>query len=240
MKKMVIVPFRMLEDMERIKSEHRPRLPPNPQVVHTADLRQDMDSVLQQDHLSESEKAQQYGETLQKLQHAHKKALSYNSTPTSSESQPPPPTTDPVDISIRDRVVDSVPQTLQRKAKLLLNLIEKHPHMRWDHQGVLEYQGKPVAGSNVIDLVNDVIRQRKGSKPKGWEQFAKGLRDINAPQEVVGNRQRWTYMQKADEDGDVWEDASFTLPPTPPPSSKKKYKTKGTTSFPSSSSWEAY
>jgi len=59
--------------------------------------------------------------------------------------------------------------------------------MRWDHQGVLKYQGKPVAGSNVIDLVNDVIRQRKRSKPKGWEQFAKGLRDIN--QEVVGNRQ---------------------------------------------------
>ena len=43
MKKMVIVPFRMLEDMERIKSEHRPKLPPNSHVVHTVDLRQDVD-----------------------------------------------------------------------------------------------------------------------------------------------------------------------------------------------------
>ena len=40
--------------------------------------------------------------------------------------------------------------------------------------------------SNIIDLVNDVIRHRNGSEPTGWQAFAEGLRDMNIPQDVIG------------------------------------------------------
>ena len=54
--------------------------------------------------------------------------------------------------------------------------------------------GKPVAGSNIIDLVNDVLKQRKDTEPRRWEPFAEVLRDMNVPQDFVGNKKRWEWM----------------------------------------------
>ena len=48
-------------------------------------------------------------------------------------------------------------------------------------------------------MVNDVIRHRKGSEPTGWQAFAEGLRDMNIPQDVIGNRERWDWMHRAPE-----------------------------------------
>ena len=46
-------------------------------------------------------------------------------------------------------------------------------------------------------MVNDVIRHRKGSEPTGWQGFAEGLRDMNNPKDVIGNRERWDWMHRA-------------------------------------------
>ena len=48
-------------------------------------------------------------------------------------------------------------------------------------------------------MVNAVIRHRKGSEPTGWQAFAEGLRDMNIPQDVIGNRERWDWMHRAPE-----------------------------------------
>ena len=48
-------------------------------------------------------------------------------------------------------------------------------------------------------MVNDAIRHRKGSEPTGWQAFEEGLRDINIPQDVIGNRERWDWMYRAPE-----------------------------------------
>ena len=48
-------------------------------------------------------------------------------------------------------------------------------------------------------MVNDVIRHRKGSERTGWQAFAEGLRDMNIPQDVIGNRERWDWMHHAPE-----------------------------------------
>ena len=52
----------------------------------------------------------------------------------------------------------------------------------------LNFMANP--GSNIIDLVNDVIRHHKGSEPTGWQAFAEGLREMNIPQDVIRNRER--------------------------------------------------
>ena len=75
MKKMAIVPYKLLEEMNRWKTEHRPKLPPNPVVVQTVTLQKEMESVLNRNDLSEAEKAQQYGQTLQKCQTIREKIL---------------------------------------------------------------------------------------------------------------------------------------------------------------------
>ena len=54
----------------------------------------------------------------------------------------------------------------------------------------------PVAGSNVVDLVNDLLRKRK-TDPTGWQPFARQLRAMNLPMELVGNVTRRAYIRQA-------------------------------------------
>ena len=206
MKKMAIVPYKMLEEMNRWKTEHRPQLPPNPDVVQTVSFQKDMESVLQRQDLSETEKVQQYGQALHKFQAAHEKAL----TPPVPTEAPLPPTT-PAAQTTDEHILESVPPSSRRKAKLLLQMLRRHPDVSYNEQGELQYLGKAVSGSNIIDLVNDVIRNRKSSEPQGWQVFSKALKDVNVPQEYVGNRKRWTYMQRG-------------APSHPPPSILMKVK----------------
>ena len=91
------------------------------------------------------------------------------------------------------RILDSVPQTIQRKAKLILSILRNHSNaLSWDEDGTVNVYGKPIRGSNITDLVNDVLRHRKGSEPTGWWFFAEALREINVPKYVVGNRESGT------------------------------------------------
>ena len=53
----------------------------------------------------------------------------------------------------------------------------------------------PVAGSNVVDLVNDLLRKRK-TDPTGWQPFARQLRAMNLPMELVGNVTRRAYIRQ--------------------------------------------
>ena len=41
-----------------------------------------------------------------------------------------------------------------------------------------------------------MIRHRKGSEPTGWQPFAEGLREMNIPQDVIGNRDRLDWMHR--------------------------------------------
>lgn len=186
---MAIVPFKLWEDMKRWKEEQiqKPRLPPNPTVSATASLQRDLSSVMANDDISEAEKSQLYGQTLHKFKTAHQKALKATSVPSTA--------TLPLGHSkINQHILDSVPSTMKRKAQLLLSILQDHPNMSWDEDGTMKLYGKPIQGSNIIDLVNDVLRHRKGSEPTGWQSFAEGLREMNIPQDVVGNRERWDWM----------------------------------------------
>ena len=96
-------------------------------------------------------------------------------------------------------VIDSVPSTMKRKAQLLVSLLNNNPNVSWKVDGTVKRYGKSIPGSNIIDLVKDVIRHRKGSQPTGWQALAEGLRDMNIPQDVIGNRERWDWMLRAPE-----------------------------------------
>ena len=130
-----------------------------------------------------------------------------------------------------DLILESVPPSSRRKAKLLLQMLRRHPDVSYNEQGELQYLGKAVSGSNIIDLVNDVIRHRKSSEHQGWQVFSKALKDVNVPQEYVGNRKRWMYMQRGDpsphssptadsDEGEEFFETSTYMPETPPPDRK--------------------
>ena len=61
---------------------------------------------------------------------------------------------------------------------------------------VVEHKGVAIRGSNAVDLVHDLLRNRKTPDPVGWQQFANQMRAANIPMELVGNVTRRLYLQK--------------------------------------------
>lgn len=207
---MTVVPVQLLEEIKRIKAEQmqNPRLPPNPQVTDVAQQQSKMHDILENSTLSESEKAQRYGETLFKLQNSLEKVkVPGNNIPLDYNQKA-------VSDTMQDRILQSVPKTMQRKASLLLDMLKDNNNLTWNNQGVVTYKGTQIPGSNIIDLINDTLRQRKGVQPKGWETFSKVLNETNVPQEVVGNLARWRWMHKHDDSNhsDSENEVSFSTP----------------------------
>ena len=91
-------------------------------------------------------------------------------------------------------VVDTVPKTMQGKARRLMERLKRD--IAWTARGELIHEGVPVAGNNVVDLVNDLLRKRK-TDPTGWQPFARQLRAMNLPMELVGNVARRDYIRQA-------------------------------------------
>ena len=90
-------------------------------------------------------------------------------------------------------VVDTVPKTMQAKARRLMEHLKRD--IAWTAHGELIHEGVPVTGSNVVDLVNDLLSKRK-TDPTGWQPFARQLRAINLPMELVGNVARTSYIRQ--------------------------------------------
>ena len=55
------------------------------------------------------------------------------------------------------------------KAKKLIDRLKTE--ISWTDRGKLLQDGTPVPGSNMVDLVNDVLRKRRNSDPVGWQAF---------------------------------------------------------------------
>ena len=94
---------------------------------------------------------------------------------------------------IETDVVVIVPKTRQAKARRLMEHLKRD--VAWTACRVLIHEGVPVAGSNVVDLVNDLLRKRK-SDPTDWHPFARQLRAINLPMELLGNVARRAYIRQ--------------------------------------------
>ena len=99
------------------------------------------------------------------------------------------------DDNVTKEVVESVPKSMERRAKVLMKRLKRSNEVSWNERGELILNGKSLPGSNVADLVNDILRKRKTVRPPvGWQAFAKQLRTMNVPREVVGNPTRWSFM----------------------------------------------
>ena len=68
----------------------------------------------------------------------------------------------------------------------LVEKMKSSPDISWNEKGELKNKGETVQGSNVVDLINDVLRKRKYFNPQGWETFGEALREANVPQYLIG------------------------------------------------------
>ncbi len=184
---MALIDPRLLEHLQ----QHLSQPSTNPTLKTMSSLDDRLKDVLSKSHVSEDAKVKEYNQTLQRYLTYEDKYLSPHPS-TSTVSTP----------SVEDQwekdILASVPINAKKKAQLLLNRIKASGGtMSWNAQGELLVKGQPVVGSNILDLVNDVLRKRQHFNPRGWEQFAQALRDTNVPQDLIGHPDRWAYIQQA-------------------------------------------
>ena len=93
-------------------------------------------------------------------------------------------------------IVATIPKSLHIMAHMLTARLKKM--VNWNDRGELLHDGVAIPGSNITDLVHDLVRRRKTFDAIGWRQLASHLRSSNIPMELVGNAARREHIQKGE------------------------------------------
>ena len=54
----------------------------------------------------------------------------------------------------------------------------------------MSYQDRENTDSNIADLINDQMRSRKTFNNRGWLPFTDALKEMNVPNDLIGNPRR--------------------------------------------------
>ena len=89
-------------------------------------------------------------------------------------------------------IISAVPKPWQNKARSLLRHItaDASTDIRWDHRGTVSVNGLPIPNSHITDLINDVVKPKKGFHPTGHKEFYDALLRMNVPLGLVWNSKR--------------------------------------------------
>ena len=251
MKKMVLVDPRMLESLRSSSSSTSSSGLVQPVVNQSLkELDGSMKDILDSETLDVGDKAKAYYQILHRYLH---RVDQYKSQPIGTlkldnESKvddiPVEETEKRKEISEEDvsEIINTLPQKFREKGRWFLRKISSSSDLTWNDLGQLIVRGKRIKGSNITDLLNDVIRPRvKRTKPPvGWNELAKEIKRKNIPKEFIGNNQRWDdlskissssassgeelFSKRASEESDE-EEESFS---TPASHTKKRRKRKTT------------
>ena len=182
-RKMALVDPRLLKSL-------RENPTPLPDAIDTAlrDLNAEMTSILDGSDADESEKVRLYNQALLRYNDMTK-ARSAKPIPVVVEVKKEAAATTASVVEPTD-IVGTLPKTLQMKGRQLLSAVT------WNERGELIHKGVAIRGSNAVDLIHDLLRNRKTPDPVGWQQFANQMRAANIPMELVCNVTRRLYLQK--------------------------------------------
>ena len=175
------------------QTQGRPKPPVEQRVKVMDTLDKKMESILEREDLSTEERLKLYDQSFTRYLNVHD---DYRPRPMVSKVSTSPPAVIETEIedAIEEEILESVPKTMKTKAELLVRKMKADPNIAWSEKGELKYKGETVRGSNVVDLVNDVLRKRKYFNPQGWETFGEALREANVPQDLIGHEDRWKYI----------------------------------------------
>ena len=127
--------------------------------------------------------------------------------------------TEPSD-EIETDITDSVPATMKSRARQLIKKLKSNKDLvGWNEQGQMVFKGRSVPSTNIVDLVNDSLRQRKNFNPDGWELFSKVLGHLNVPEGIVRNENRLGIVREYKTKG-----IPDNLPTTPRVQQEKRKK----------------
>ena len=99
----------------------------------------------------------------------------------------------------KDKVVDEVlhliPPTLKNDAENLMKRIKDDDVISWTPRGEVSIHGEKIIGSNIGDLIADVIRSTKKPMPER-QTFLKALLEMNTPEVMIKNKSALQEFRK--------------------------------------------
>src|SRR6218665_3905574 len=96
---------------------------------------------------------------------------------------------------IESMLLDTVRKKWKSHASRLLTHIKSIPGIRWSDKGEMVLKNSVISKPHIVDLVNDLLRKRTStSTTTGWKQLADALEEYNIPRELIGNVDRWNYI----------------------------------------------
>jgi hypothetical protein len=181
----------LMNRYHQIQGRPKPPVEQRVKVMDTLDKK--MESILEREDLSTDERLKLYDQSFTRYLNVHD---DYRPRPVVSKVSTSPPAVIETETkdAIEEKIVESAPKTMKTKAELLVRKMKADPNISWSEKGELKYKGETVRGSNVVDLVNDVLRKRKYFNPQGWETFGEALREASVPQDLIGHEDRWKYI----------------------------------------------
>jgi hypothetical protein len=172
-KKMALVPFDMVGKMNDLNTL---KVPNETQVVKNFE---NMSNVLEDETLTDNQKMNRYNEELNDYNVFANKVVN------------PSLHTATVPLKPKEDTFNAIPKSFQKNANALMEELKKYPQIiQWNpinHEVAIN--GKPLRGSNIIDLIGHVMRSRKTTKdPVHGDAFLKKLANLNIPEELVKNK----------------------------------------------------
>ena len=199
-RKMILVPERTMEELKQWRERSLQPLPHTAEVASSVRLGNELDAIADREDLTPEAKVAKFGQELHRYRTYLQQARHPEDQKTWSkkmEEVKEIKADDDVktelsqgDQDLMTAISASVTAPLKPKVPLLLKHLKKHSDiLTWEKDGQIQYKGKTIPGTNMIDLVTDALRPqpRKGYQPSGLSSFVKGLVESNVPRDWIRN-----------------------------------------------------
>lgn len=204
-KKMMLVEPSVLERLNNINQNQ-------PDVINHLDS--EMKKILDVKNISDNEKWTLYNQALQKYLNFMKSTREPIKIPLIEYDQ------NKKAYQFGQNILAPLPKQLQPKAQALLNILS-NKGITWNEMGNVAYDGNIIVGSNIIDLITDLMKSSKSTtEPVGWKNFADILYQINVPRALVVNTKRLKYInEKSTQRSETQRETIKEPPPSESPES---------------------
>lgn len=150
---------------------------------HMSELDQQMKNILQNRDLPESEKATLYLQILQKYTNfSIERKVNSAAQEEEKEELNDEPLVKTEKDEIEEKVMNAAPVQYKDTAKDILQFLKGQNLLKWNDKGEIIYEEKIVPRTNIIHLVNDLLRNRKKA-PIGQKMFHSVLKNLQFPQQ---------------------------------------------------------
>lgn len=185
MKKVAVIPYSDYEKMStQPVQQPLPTTLYEPKIEQLSSVEKNLTEILNSS-MDIHEKRIKYQEILQKLIDLKER---YNTTKPINEVAEFETVKD-----FKNILETSLPMSVKNKGMALYNTLKGQ--INWDNDGQIVINGDPIVGSNIIDLISDLVRNWRRNPITGWPIIKQKLRTINFPKSLILNQDRLADLE---------------------------------------------